>query len=89
MNYFRIFGSVCYVHVPKSNRTKLDPKSRKCIFVGYDPCRKGWKCMNPETKNCVTSRDVVFDEVSTYYTISNDVTILEYDETVAVNEENS
>ncbi|KAL0297687.1 UNVERIFIED_CONTAM: hypothetical protein Sradi_6820800 [Sesamum radiatum] len=29
--------------------------------------RKGWWCMDPETKKCVTSRDVVFDEVSSYY----------------------
>ncbi|KAL4347792.1 hypothetical protein GQ457_17G001580 [Hibiscus cannabinus] len=67
VNYFRVFGSICYVHVPKSNRTKLDPKAKKCIFVGYDPCRKGWRCMDPETKKFVTSRDVVFDEVSSYF----------------------
>ncbi|KAF7841355.1 retrovirus-related pol polyprotein from transposon tnt 1-94 [Senna tora] len=65
VNYFRIFGSICYVHVPKGNRTKLDPKARKCVFVGYDSYRKGWRCMDPKTKKFTTSRDVVFDEVST------------------------
>ncbi|KAL0383146.1 UNVERIFIED_CONTAM: Retrovirus-related Pol polyprotein from transposon TNT 1-94 [Sesamum calycinum] len=29
--------------------------------------RKGWMCMDPEIKNFVTSRDVVFDEASSYY----------------------
>lgn len=67
VNYFRVFGSVCYVHIPQSNRTKLDPKVKKCIFVGYDSCRKGWRCMDPETKKFITSRDVVFDEESSYY----------------------
>ncbi|KAK3002997.1 hypothetical protein RJ639_019416 [Escallonia herrerae] len=64
VNYFRVFGSICYVHVPKSNRTKLDPKARKCVFVGYDSYRKGWRCMDPATKKFTTSKDVVFDEVS-------------------------
>ncbi|KAH0765122.1 hypothetical protein KY285_000993 [Solanum tuberosum] len=68
VSYFRIFGSICYVHVPKSNRTKLDPKAKRCMFVGYDSYRKGWKCMGPETKKFVTSRDVVFDEVSSWCT---------------------
>ncbi|GJZ55387.1 integrase [Tanacetum coccineum] len=67
VNYFRVFGSVCYVHIVKNKRTKLDPKAKKCVFVGYDPCRKGWKCMDPETKKFVTSRDVVFDEASSFY----------------------
>ncbi|KAL4291090.1 hypothetical protein GQ457_14G002100 [Hibiscus cannabinus] len=66
VHYFRVFGSICYVHVPKSNITKLDPKAKKCIFVGYDPCRKGWRCMDPETKKFVISRDV-FDEMSSYF----------------------
>ncbi|KAJ9554092.1 hypothetical protein OSB04_018137 [Centaurea solstitialis] len=64
---FRVFGSLCYVHVPKGSRTKLDPKAQKCVFVGYDSRRKGWRCMDPETKQFIVSRDVVFDEVSSYY----------------------
>ncbi|KAK3034348.1 hypothetical protein RJ639_032246 [Escallonia herrerae] len=64
VNYFWVFGSICYVHVPKSNRTKLDPKARKCVFVGYDSYRKGWRCMDPATKKFTISRDVVFDKVS-------------------------
>ncbi|KAH7849584.1 hypothetical protein Vadar_019987 [Vaccinium darrowii] len=30
----RIFGCPAYVHVPDKERSKLDPKSRKCIFLG-------------------------------------------------------
>lgn len=69
-SYFRIFGSLCYVHVPKSNRAKLDSKAFKCVFIGHDSHRKGWKCMDPVTKK-VVSRDVMFDKVSTYYTTNH------------------
>jgi len=28
--------------------------------------KKGWKCMDPKTHKFIVSRDVVFDEVSSY-----------------------
>lgn len=34
----KVFGCICYVHVDKSHRTKLDPIVLKCIFLGYVPC---------------------------------------------------
>ena len=33
--HLRVFGCVSYVHVDSNDRDKLDPKSRKCFFVGY------------------------------------------------------
>lgn len=66
MSYFHIFGSTCYVHLLKHNRTKLDLKAKKCFFVGYDIHRKGWRCMDSETKKVIISRDVVFVEVSSH-----------------------
>ncbi|KAL8112094.1 hypothetical protein AgCh_019701 [Apium graveolens] len=46
---------------------KIDARARKYVFVGYDPNGKGWRCMDPKTLKVVTSRDVVFDETSSYY----------------------
>ncbi|KAG6532973.1 hypothetical protein ZIOFF_006833 [Zingiber officinale] len=43
VKYLRVFGSICYVHVSDSQRSKLDAKAIKCIFVGYDEQRKGWR----------------------------------------------
>ncbi|KAA8541518.1 hypothetical protein F0562_022670 [Nyssa sinensis] len=63
--------TVCYVHVSKPNRTKLDPRARRCIFVGYDTHKKGWRCMDLETKKVVVSRDVVFDEFSSHQIDAN------------------
>lgn len=31
----RVFGCICYVHVPKLDRTKFAYKVLKCIFLGY------------------------------------------------------
>jgi hypothetical protein len=41
VKHFKVFGLICYVHIPDVQRTKLDAKARKCIFVGYDEKKKG------------------------------------------------
>ena len=43
LSHLRVFGCVAYVHVPKEKRTKLDSKSKKCIFIGYKDGLKGYK----------------------------------------------
>jgi hypothetical protein len=63
LRHLRVFGCDAYVHVPKENRSKLDKKVEKCIFIGYKDGVKGYKLWNPETKKIVYSRDVVFREV--------------------------
>jgi hypothetical protein len=63
LQHLRVFGCDAYVHVPKENRSKLDNKAEKCIFIGYKDGVKGYKLWNPETKKIVYSRDVVFREV--------------------------
>ncbi|KAH7846118.1 hypothetical protein Vadar_010191 [Vaccinium darrowii] len=46
---------------------KFDKKAIRCIFVGYSGERKGWKCCDPTTGRCYTSRNVVFDEASSWW----------------------
>ena len=36
VGHLRVFGSTTWVHIPKEKRQKLDPKSVKCILVGYE-----------------------------------------------------
>ena len=50
------------MHVPDVDRNKLQPKSNKCIFLGYSDERKAYRLYNPTTKKIVASRDVVFKE---------------------------
>ena len=55
VSYLRVFGSICYVNISKSKCTKLDPKSKRCLFVGYDTHRKGWRFMDPKTREVFVS----------------------------------
>ena len=73
VSFFRVFGCVCYVFVPNHLRSKFDKKAVRCIFVGYDSQRKGWKCCDPTIGRCYTSRDVVFDEASSWWSSEKEV----------------
>ena len=62
VSHLRVFGSIAYVHVPSQRRSKLDDRSEKHVFVGYDKQSKGYKIYNPITGKVVVSRNVEFDE---------------------------
>ena len=38
----KIFGCVCYVHILGPRSDKLDPRSIKCVFIGYSRTQKGY-----------------------------------------------
>ena len=61
---FKVFGCICYAHIPKDERFKFDSKSKKCIFLGYSSSNKDYKLMDLASKKIVCSRDVIFDELS-------------------------
>ena len=67
ITHFRVFGCVCYVFVPEQMRTKMEKKAIRCIFVGYDQQRKGWRCIDPTTNKAYVSRHVVFDEGTSFF----------------------
>ena len=67
ISHLKIFGCITYVHVPDELRSKLDPKAEKCIFIGYSLQQKGYRCYKPSTRKFTVSRDVVFDEMSSWY----------------------
>jgi hypothetical protein len=60
----KVFGTIDYVHVYDQVRTKLDDKSKKMIFVGYDK-KKSYKYYNPNEGKIVISRDFEFIEEGT------------------------
>jgi hypothetical protein len=51
VKHFKVFGSICYVHVPDAKRTKLDAKAQKCIFIGYDERKKHGSAWIPRPIN--------------------------------------
>lgn len=67
VGHLRIFGSTTWVHVPKERRQKLDPKSVKCILVGYEEHAgtKIYRLYDAEKKQFLASRAVIIDESST------------------------
>ena len=60
----KIFGCEAYALTPKNQRSKLDPRSNKCIFVGYDDVMKGYILWDPTIQKIVISRNVFFYEFS-------------------------
>ncbi|KAH0685640.1 hypothetical protein KY284_016193 [Solanum tuberosum] len=61
-----------FVHVPKDERSKLDIKTRQCIFVGYGQDEFGYHFYDPLEKKLVRSRDVVFFEDHTIEDLEKD-----------------
>ncbi|KAK3005339.1 hypothetical protein RJ639_015952 [Escallonia herrerae] len=67
----RIFGCVAYVHIHKTQRTKLDPCAVRCIFLGYGNHKKGYRCSDPSTRRLYTTMDVTFLEYEMFFSKSN------------------
>ncbi|OWY90688.1 polyprotein, partial [Phytophthora megakarya] len=62
LDHLRVFGSIGYAHVDKSKRTKLEPKSFKCMFLGYAENSKGYRVYDLESDKVKVSRSVKLDE---------------------------
>ena len=54
------FGTVCYAYV--RNKTKLDPRAEKGIFVGYDRSSPAFLVYHPDQNNVKKIRCVKFTE---------------------------
>lgn len=61
VKHMRIFGSLCYRHIPEQNRRKLDSRSQAMVLIGYH--RTGaYKLYDPVQRKVVISNDVIVDE---------------------------
>jgi hypothetical protein len=75
----KVFGCVCYVHNLGPGYDKLDPRSTKCVFLGYSTTQKGYRCYSPVLRRYFTSVDVTFVESLSYFLVdvSSKVSTLE------------
>lgn len=62
LSTIRIFGSICYNHIPDENRKKLDAKSNKCIMLGYGTTFGTYRLWDVERNKLVIGRHVTFYE---------------------------
>jgi hypothetical protein len=58
----KVFGCICYAHVPDEKRTKLDARATKCLFLGYSSSSKAYIVQELGSGRTYTSRDVTFFE---------------------------
>jgi len=74
VSHFFVFGSEAWAHIPDEKPKSLELKSEKCIFVGYFEDVKGYRLLQPKSKNVIIRRDVKFvGNISAYEPSSMDV----------------
>ncbi|KAJ9551549.1 LOW QUALITY PROTEIN: hypothetical protein OSB04_015594 [Centaurea solstitialis] len=67
----KVWGCACFVQLQPHEHTKLQPRSRLCLFIGYGIEHKGYRCWDPISKRLRISRNVTFWEHVPFYTMPN------------------
>ncbi|GKA27542.1 retrovirus-related pol polyprotein from transposon TNT 1-94 [Tanacetum coccineum] len=62
LDYFRVFGSKCFILKTKDYLTKFDPKSYEGIFLGYSQNSKACIIFNKHTRKIEEALNVTFYE---------------------------
>ena len=65
-SFLKTFGCETFAQIDSKNRTKLEAKSKKCVFVGYGIDEFHYRLWNFENHKIVRSRDVIFNEKVLY-----------------------
>lgn len=65
LSHTKTFGSTAYTFIPDVKRQKLDAKSKKLIFVGYQDNSNNYRLFDPVTKKIQVSRNVIFEDDNT------------------------
>ncbi|GJT67641.1 retrovirus-related pol polyprotein from transposon TNT 1-94 [Tanacetum coccineum] len=65
VQYFHVFGSLCYPTNDHDDLGKMKPKADIGIFIGYSESSRGFCIYNHQTKNIMETIHVKFDELAT------------------------
>ena len=66
----KCFGCTCYPYLRDYNEHKFNYHSSKCIFIGYSPSHKGYKCMHPSGQIYIVRHVVFYESTFPYSTDS-------------------
>ena len=55
VKHLKVYGCTAFEHIPDALRTKLEPKSKKLIFVGYATKEKAYRLWDPSNDKISTS----------------------------------
>ncbi|KAH9793420.1 Integrase catalytic domain-containing protein [Citrus sinensis] len=88
-SYLHAFGCPVYVMYNAQERIKFDPKSRRCIFLGFSDGVKGYHLWDLTAHKIVISIYVIFVEDQLQRRDVDDSTVKEKSETVPVSVKNN
>lgn len=63
--HFKVFGSVCYKHIPTVTRRKLDDRNRVMLLIGYNYTNV-YKLYCPVANKVEVSREIIVKESKTW-----------------------
>ena len=67
-DHLRVFGCACYPTTTATTPHKLAPRSTLCVFLGYSPDHKGYRCFDLTSRRVLISRHVVDESVFSFTT---------------------
>lgn len=67
--YSCVFDCTYFMQLPSTEGGKLSSTSVTCVFFGYSPQHKGYKCYDPLSVRICISYHVIFRECVPYYTL--------------------
>ncbi|KAM2566207.1 hypothetical protein TB1_008743 [Malus domestica] len=62
ISHLKFFGCACFPLLKPYNSSKLQPKTMKCVFLGYASKYKGYICYAVTNHKFYISRHVIFNE---------------------------
>ncbi|GKC59285.1 retrovirus-related pol polyprotein from transposon TNT 1-94, partial [Tanacetum coccineum] len=64
VEYFHVFGSLCYPTNDRDDLGKMKPKADIRVFIGYSETSRGFRIYNRRTKRIMETIHVKFDELT-------------------------
>ncbi|GJU81127.1 retrovirus-related pol polyprotein from transposon TNT 1-94 [Tanacetum coccineum] len=65
VEYFHVFGSLCYPTNDRDDLGKMKPKADIGIFIGYSGTSRGFRIYNRRTKKTIETIHIKFNELTT------------------------